>query len=282
MLLFGRVSRCQGERAIFYDGVRASFAMFSSSCVCVCVCVTVRNSSATRITTKFSATKLFFPLVFKYEFTISSFASIFLYYDEVGKGREKIEKIWVNCITLFLNLVTRTLYLYLVRNKSYELWAFVNWNVHSYRKSIALLEFFFFLFLSINYFNDHTPVSCPSLKIIRVMHKNVRRFKVSAKILSVFCMFSRFETCSRSTFAQVIGKFRLQRTETGRQIPMNLDKLAYILILWRSNCKGSFCHKKRVVSIPKNPFSIQETILIPSENSIYIAYLETKFENLMP
>lgn len=141
MLLFGRVSRCQGERAIFYDGVRASFAMFSSSCVCV----TVRNSSTTRITTKFSATKLFFPLVFKYEFTISSFASIFLYYDEVGKGREKIEKIWVNYITLFLNLVTRTLYLYLVRNKSYELWAFVNWNVHSYRKSIALLEFFFFI-----------------------------------------------------------------------------------------------------------------------------------------
>lgn len=140
---------------------------------------------------------------------------------------------------------------------------------------------FFSLLLSINYFNDHTPVSWPSLKIIRVMHKNVRRFKVSAKILSVFCMFSRFETCSRSTFAQVIGKFRLQRTETGRQIPMNLDKLAYILILWRSNCKGSFCHKKRVVSIPKNPFSIQETILIPSENSIYIAYLETKFENLM-
>lgn len=119
--------------------------------VVVCVCVTVRNSSTTRITTKFSATKLFFPLVFKYEFTISSFASIFLYYDEVG--REKIEKIWVNYITLFLNLVTRTLYLYLVRNKSYELWAFVNWNVHSYRKSIALLEFFFFLFLSINYFN---------------------------------------------------------------------------------------------------------------------------------
>lgn len=116
--------------------------------VCVCVCVTVRNSSTTRIMTKFSTTKLFFSLVFKYEFTISSFASIFLYYDEVGKGREKIEKIWVNYITLFLNLVTRTLYLYLVvfvRNKSYELWVFVNWNVYSYRKSIALLEFFFFI-----------------------------------------------------------------------------------------------------------------------------------------
>lgn len=129
-----------------YPGVKESGRYFTTVCVrrsqCfrrrVCVCVTVRNSSTTRITTKFSATKLFFPLVFKYEFMISSFASIFLYYDE-------IEKIWVNYITLFLNLVTRTLYLYLVRNKSYELWAFVNRNVHSYRKSIALLEFFFFI-----------------------------------------------------------------------------------------------------------------------------------------
>lgn len=55
MLLFG----CQGERTMFYDGVRASFAMFSSY-VCMCARLMAYNSSVTRImTTKFSATKLF-------------------------------------------------------------------------------------------------------------------------------------------------------------------------------------------------------------------------------
>lgn len=59
MLLFGRVSRCQGERTMFYDGVRASFAMFSSY-VCMCARLMAYNSSVTRImTTKFSAIKLF-------------------------------------------------------------------------------------------------------------------------------------------------------------------------------------------------------------------------------
>lgn len=122
----------------------------------------------------------------------------------------------------------------------------------------------FFSFYSYKLFQrPRASCICPSFEN-RPRHacKNVRRFKIKRKnsILSVFCMLPRFETCSRSTFAQVIGKFRLQRTETGRAIPVNLDKLAYILILWRSNCKGSFCRKKRVVSIPKNPFSIQEAI----------------------
>lgn len=44
---------------MFYDGVRASFTMFSSY-VCMCARLMAYNSSVTRImTTKFSAIKLF-------------------------------------------------------------------------------------------------------------------------------------------------------------------------------------------------------------------------------